>query len=110
MCVHTAERFNRILTDNTQTRLDAMGLDRGNWASQLEPITNKYNNTEHGTIHTNPYEARKERRSLMVSFSLCSNAQRIHRYPEIKVGDEVRVMAKQDSNSNGYMPNWQTDA
>ena len=42
---HTIERFNRTLKENIQTRLDAMGLDRDNWVSQLEPIINKYNNT-----------------------------------------------------------------
>ena len=35
------ERFNRTLHENIQTRLDAMGLDRDKWLSQLEPIINK---------------------------------------------------------------------
>ena len=43
--VHTIERFDRTLEENIQTRLDAMGLDRDKQLSQLEPITNKYNNT-----------------------------------------------------------------
>ena len=38
---HTIERFNRTLKENIQTRLDAMGLDRDKWVSQLEPILNK---------------------------------------------------------------------
>ena len=35
---HTIERFNRTLNEKIQTRLDAMGLDRDKWLSQLEPI------------------------------------------------------------------------
>ena len=31
---HTIDRFNRTLEENIQTRLDAMGLDRGKWESQ----------------------------------------------------------------------------
>ena len=106
---HTIERVNRTLKENIQTRLDAMGLDRDNWVSQLEPIINKYNNTEHSTIHMKPNEARKESNKLMVSFNLWSNAKRNRRYPEIKVGDEVRVMIKKDSKTKGYMPKWSTD-
>ena len=106
---HTIERFNRTLKENIQTRLDAMDLDRDNWVSQLEPIINKYNNTEHSTIHMKPNEARKESNKLMVSFNLWSNAKRNRRYPEIKVGDEVRVMIKKDSKTKGYMPKWSTD-
>ena len=37
---HTIERLNRTLREKRQTRLDAMGLDRDNWLSQLEPIIN----------------------------------------------------------------------
>ena len=36
----TIERFNRTLQEKIQTRLDAMGLDRDKWLSQLEPIMN----------------------------------------------------------------------
>ena len=54
---HTIERFNRTLKENIQTRFDAMGLDRDKWVSQLEPIINKYNNTEHRTIQMTPNQA-----------------------------------------------------
>ena len=56
-----------------------------------------------------PNEARKESNKLMVSFNLWSNAKRNRRYPEIKVGDEVRVMIKKYSKTNCYMPKWSTD-
>ena len=37
-----------------------MGLDRDKWVSQLEPIINKYNNTEHRTIQMTPNQAKKK--------------------------------------------------
>ena len=54
-----------------------MGLDRDKWLSQLEPIMNKYNNTEHRTIHMTPNQAKKEGNKLMVSFNLWNNAKKI---------------------------------
>ena len=73
---HTVERFNRTLKENIQTRLDAMGLDRDKWVSQLEPIINKYNNTEHRTIQMTPNQSKKAGNKLMVSFNLWNNAKR----------------------------------
>ena len=106
---HTVERFNRTLKEQIQRRLDAMGLDRDEWITQLEPIINKYNNTEHTTIKMKPTDARKESNRLMVSFNLWNNAKRNRKYPDLKVGDEVRVMIKKDSKTKGYMPKWSTD-
>ena len=83
---HTIERFNRTLKENIQTRLDAMGLDRDKWVSQLEPIINKYNNTEHRTIQMTPNQAKKEGNKLMVSFNLWNNAERNRKYPDLKSG------------------------
>ena len=103
---HTIERFNRTLKENIQTRLDAMGLDRDKWVSQLEPIINKYNNTEHRTIQMTPNQAKKEGNKLMVSFNLWNNAKRNRKYPDLKVGDDVRVAIKKDSKTKGYMPKW----
>ena len=105
---HTIERFNRTLKENIQTRLDAMGLDRDKWVSQLEPIINKYNNTEHRTIQMTPNQAKKEGNKLMVSFNLWNNAKRNRKYPDLKVGDDVRVAIKKDSKTKGYMPKWST--
>ena len=42
---HRIERFKRTLNEIIQTILETLGLDRDKWLSQLESITNKYNNT-----------------------------------------------------------------
>ena len=67
---HTVERFNRTLKENIQTRLDAMGLSRDKWTSQLEAVVNKYNNTVHSTIKMSPNDARKEGNKLTASFNI----------------------------------------
>jgi hypothetical protein len=106
---HTIERFNRTFKENLQTRLDAMDLARDKWFSQLEPIINKYNNTIHNTIKMSPNEATIHKNQLMVSFNIWDNVKRNRKYPDIKVGDEVRVMIKKDNKTKGYFPKWSVD-
>ena len=55
---HTIERFNRTLKEETQTRLDALGLDRDKWLEQLNPIISKYN-TVHSTTEMTPNDAKQ---------------------------------------------------
>ena len=100
------ERFNRTLQENIQTRLGAMGLDRDKWVSQLEPIINKYNNTEQTTTKMKPTDARKEDSQLMVSFNLLNNAKRNRKYPDLTVGSEVRVMVNNTAHTKGYFAKW----
>ena len=106
---HTVERFNRTLKENIQTRLDAMDLSRDKWTSQLEAVVNKYNNTVHSTIKMSPNDARKEGNKLTASFNIWAQSKKDRVYPELKVGDEVRVMLTKDSKTKGYMPKWSTD-
>ena len=106
---HTVERFNRTLRENIQTRLDAMDLSRDKWTSQLEAVVNKYNNTVHSTIKMSPNDARKEGNKLTASFNIWAQSKKDRVYPELKVGDEVRVMLTKDSKTKGYMPKWSTE-
>ena len=106
---HTVERFNRTLKENIYRRLTAMGLDTDRWTSQLEAVVNKYNSTEHSTIKLTPNQACKEENKLTVSFNIWSKSKKERVYPELKVGDYVRVMLTKDSKTKGYMPKWSTD-
>jgi len=106
---HTVERFNRTLKENIHRRLTAMGLDTDKWTSQLEAVVMKYNNTEHSTIKMTPNQARKDENKLTVSFNLWAKSKKDRVYPELKVGDEVRVMLTKDNKTKGYMPKWSTD-
>ena len=103
---HTVERLNRTIKEHIQTRLDAMGLDRDKWVSQLAPIINKYNNTEQRTIHMTPNEARKPSSSTDVSFHLWNNSKHDRKYPVLHVGDPVRVLMKKQTHTKGYHPKW----
>ena len=104
---HSIERFNRTLKQNTQTRLDAMGLERFRWTESLEPILNKYNNTKHETIEMTPNQAKKKGNLLLVAFNLWNNAKRERKNPDLKVGDSVRVQLKYaGGHKKGYMPTW----
>ena len=106
---HTVERFNRTLKENIHRRLNAMGLDPDKWTSQLEAVVNKYNNTVHSTIKMTPNDARKDSNKLTTSFNIWAKSKKDRVYPELKVGDEVRVMLTKDSKTKGYMPKWSTD-
>jgi hypothetical protein len=106
---HTVERFNRTLKENIYKRLNAMGLDTDKWTSQLEAVVNKYNNTEHSTTKLTPHDARKDGNKLTVSFNIWVKSKRERVYPELKVGDAVRVMLSKDSKTKGYMAKWSKD-
>ena len=100
------ERLNRTLKGMLQTRLDAQGLRRFLWVQELGPILRKYNNTTHSTIEMSPNEALLPANELLVAFNLSKHAVKKRRYPDLSVGDRVRVLLKKDSKRKGYMPRW----
>ena len=53
-----------------------------------------------------PNQAKKEGNKFMVSFNLWNNAKKNRQYPELKIGNEVRVIQKNDNKTKGYMPKW----
>ena len=103
---HSIERFNRTLKHNTMLRLDAMNLDRFKWVDQLKPIVDKYNKAIHNTIEMSPNQAKKPGNPLMVSYNIWAKAKRNRQYPQIALGDDVRVKRIKDSKTKGYDPKW----
>ena len=106
---NTVERFNRTLKSMLQTRLDAQGLSRDLWVQELGPILRKYNDTVHTTIEMKPNEAILPTNELLVAFNLSKNAIKRRKYPDLTIGDRVRVMLKKDTKRKGYMPRWSTE-
>ena len=106
---HGVERFNRTVKHMIQTRLDAQGLDRWRWVEELGPILRKYNSSVHSTIEMTPRQAMDPANELAVAFNLSKNAVKKRRYPDLVVGDRVRVMLKQDGKRKGYEPKWSTE-
>jgi hypothetical protein len=54
-----------------------------------------------------PNPAKKEGKTIMVSFNLWNNAKNNRQYPEIKVGDEVRVIQRRIPEPKGTCQNGQ---
>ena len=104
---HTIERFIRTSKEHTHTIVNAMGWDRDNWVSQLEPVLHKYNNSEHKSTHMSPNQTKKACNTCMVSFNVWHNAKRNRRHPDLQIGDEVRVMIKKDNTINDICKHWQ---
>jgi len=72
----------------------------------LKPIIDKYNNTIHASIEMSPNDAKKPGNQLMVSYNIWSKSKRNRKYPELKVGNDVRVKTIKDSKTKGYDPKW----
>ena len=83
-------------------RLDAMNLDRFKWVDLLKPIIDKYNNTIHDTIEMSPNQAKKPGNQLMVFYNIWNKAKRNRQYPQIALGDDVRVKFIEDSKTKDY--------
>ena len=103
---HSIERFNRTLKHSTMLRLDAVNLDKLKRVDQVKPIIDKHNNTIHTTIEMSPSQAKKSGNQLMVSYNIWNKAKRNRQYPDLKVGDDVRVKTIKDSKTKGYDPKW----
>jgi len=106
---NSVERLNRTLKGMLQTRLDAQGLGRFLWVQELGPILRKYNASPHRTIEMTPNEAVLPANALLVAFNLSKHAVKKRRYPDIDVGDRVRVLLGKDPKRKGYMPRWSTE-
>ena len=74
-------------------RLVAMKLDTDKWTSVLEPVLAKYNLSKHESIEMKPVDGKKINKSLRW-WNLHNKAKKERLYLEIKQGDEVRVMIK----------------
>jgi hypothetical protein len=101
------ERFNRTLKTATILKMRAMGQEEEySWVSQLENTLNKYNNSEHRTIKMSPNEAKKKGNTQLVHFNIFDKAQRKRVYPDLEVGDKVRIKVKPRTIAKGYDLKW----
>ena len=93
-----AERFIRTFKDMLFKRVKAdekkekRNLD---WTDYIFQIMLTYNNKNiHSSTGFTPSEARKKKNEYAVKLNLEIRALKNRKYPEIKVGDEVKVMRK----------------
>ena len=81
------------------------GKENIQWIDYVFPILLTYNNkNEHSTINMTPAEATKEDNHLDVKLNLEMKAKRDRRYPEVKIGDLVKIMLKYNKMRKEHNP------
>ena len=92
---HSVERFIYTFKMNVYRRLDGLNQDKNEWVKHVKNIVDKYNNTENNTLQIKPNEAIKPSNHLWVVWHLQNAAKKNRPYEEIKKGDMVIIMIKQ---------------
>ena len=81
------------------------------WHELLYPVLLTYNNKlVHSTIKMTPSDARKPENHLTVKLNLELSRKHTRKYPEVKVGDMVRVYRKKDKLDKERVSLWSKDA
>jgi hypothetical protein len=77
------------------------------WHELLYPVLLTYNNKLiHSTIKMTPSNARKSENHLTVKLNLELSRKHTRKYPEVKVGDMVRVYRKKDKLDKEHISTW----
>lgn len=103
------ERFIGTLKSMIHDRLVGMKLDKDKWTTVLEPVLAKYNLTKHESTEMRPIDGKKDSNKLLIWWNLHSKAKKARRYPELKVGNEVRVMIKKTTFRKQTDNKWTSD-
>jgi len=75
------------------------------WTDYIFQIMLTYNNkNEHNAINMTPNEATKEDKHLDVKLNLELKAKRDRKYPELKIGDKVKIMLKYNKMKKEHDP------
>ena len=105
---HFVERFIRTFKMMLRKRIDndiKQGKDNIQWADYIFQVMLTYNNkNEHNSINMTPSEATKEDKQLDVKLNLELKAKRDRKYPELKIGDEVKIMLKYSKGKKEHNP------
>ena len=105
---HTNERFIGTFEDNLYRRLDGLKQDKNQWVKHVSGIVTKYTNTTHATIGIKPVGAVKKKH-IWVNWHLQNKSKKNRPYDEIKKGDMVRTMFKNNKFDKAHMPNWSSE-
>ena len=105
-----AERFIRTYKDMLYKRVEKdekEGKDNIQWIDYNFEILLTYNNKmEHSSIGMTPAEALKERNNYKVKMKMATEATRTRKYPEINIGDEVKIYRKKAITEKERSSNW----
>ena len=92
-----AERFIRALQNKIFKHMTA--ISKNVYFDELDDIVNKYNNTVHKTIKTEPIDVTYDSYGEY-------NEDFNKKDPKFKIGDHVRISKYKNIFAKGYTPNW----
>jgi len=96
------ERAIRTLRDGIAVRMEALSLPKKDWWKMAKPVVDQYNATPHTTTKMKPNDAANldwdepggRERILQIRATIEGKAHFDRKYPEISVGDRVKVLRK----------------
>ena len=95
-----AERQIRTFKNMIYKRLEAPINEGKQWFDLLDQVLVTYNHgREHSSTKMTPHDARQTHKQQLVKFNLELKRQHSRKYPEISVGDTVRVYKKKISST-----------
>ena len=105
-----AERFIRTFKDMLFKRIEAdekQGKRNIKWTDYILEVMLTYNNKMvHSATNMTPNEARKGKNMLKAKMNVSSQARKDKLYPEIKVGDKVKIMRKKAITEKERTSHW----
>ena len=105
-----AERAIRALKDMLYKRVEndeKKGKQNIQWGDYLHEVLLTYNNAMKNSSHgLEPIEARKKKNELNVKLKLSMNAKKNRIYPELDVGDTVKILMKRKPNEKERIGNF----
>ena len=105
-----SERAIRTFKDLLYRRVEAdqkKAKDNIQWTDYIFEILLTYNNKmKHSATGFTPKDARKPSNELKVKLHLNMNAKRNRVYPDLGVGDEVKIFRKRKPNEKERVANW----
>ena len=105
-----AERPIRTLKDMLYKRVEhdeKNGKQNIQWGDYLHEILLSYNNAmKHSSHGLEPIEARKKKNELNIKLKLSMNAKKNRIYPEVDVGDTVKILRKRKPNEKERVGNF----
>ena len=105
-----AERFIRTFKDKLYKRIEneeKKGKDNIQWIDYITEIMLTYNDKDvHSATGLTPKDARKPRNDAKAKISMTIKARKTRMYPEIKVGDSVKIMRKKAITEKANTSHW----
>ena len=77
---------------------DRVRFTKGKWSDMIKPTLKKYNETIHSSTGAKPVEAHKDENRVKVKVNLTLKQKHFRRYPQLQVGDLVKIYTKGAGN------------